>query len=68
MGLIAEHGDGLVVSSHGDVIPELIQALVRRGMVTTTPPDWRKATVWSLDGLDADGRFETGVVEPPPAV
>lgn len=68
IALIAELGDGAVLSSHGDVIPDLIRALERRGMTTTTPPDWRKATIWVLDGLDGDGRFASAAVEPPPSV
>lgn len=52
--LLAEAPDGVVLCSHGDVIPAVIEALARRGMEITTPPDWRKATVWTLrrDGGD----------------
>ncbi len=63
--LLAEAGDGAVHCSHGDVIPELIGALVRRGTELTTPPDWRKAAIWVLDTPDADGRIVTARVEPP---
>ena len=62
--LLAEAGDGAVLCSHGDVIPELIGALVRRGTELTTPPDWRKAAIWVLDTPDADGRIATARVEP----
>jgi 8-oxo-dGTP diphosphatase len=67
--------DGAVLCSHGDVIPDLIAALVRRGMELTTEPDWRKATIWVLEGTkqarkDSGGEllFQTAAVEPPPNV
>jgi 8-oxo-dGTP diphosphatase len=67
--------DGAVVCSHGDVITDLIEALVRRGMELTTPPDWRKATLWVLEGDDGDRRasggerlFSRAAVEAPPAI
>lgn len=70
LSLVAELPSRTVLCSHGDIIPELIAALVRRGMELTTEPDWRKATLWTLKGpgLDADGelRFTTAKVEPPP--
>jgi 8-oxo-dGTP diphosphatase len=47
--LLATVPDGTVLCSHGDVIPETIGALERRGCELTTPPDWRKATVWVLE-------------------
>lgn len=66
--------DGAVLCSHGDVIPDLIAALARRGMALTTEPDWRKATLWLLDGTEKERRktdgellFSTARVEPPPA-
>lgn len=64
-----------VLCSHGDVIPDLIAALVRRGMELTTEPDWRKATLWTLEGTkqarkDSGGDllFQTARVEPPPVI
>ncbi len=64
--LLAEVGDGAVLCSHGDVVPDLIRALQRRGMLVETPADWRKATLWVLES-DGD-QFVRGSVEPPPAV
>lgn len=64
--------DGTVLCSHGDVIPELIGALTRRGMTLTNDPDWRKATLWTLEreggpSLNGDGpQFDRATVEPPP--
>lgn len=64
-----------VLCSHGDVIPDLIAALVRRGMELTTEPDWRKATLWTLEGTkrareESGGEllFTTAAVEPPPSI
>jgi 8-oxo-dGTP diphosphatase len=64
--LLGEVGDGAVLCSHGDVIPDLVQALARRGTEVLTPPDWRKASIWVLDVPDADGVVATAAAEPPP--
>lgn len=61
--LMREAGDGAVLCTHGDVLPEVVQALIRRGSVLTTPPDWRKGSVWVFDG----DSFSTVRAEPPPA-
>lgn len=73
LGELVAAGSTPVVCSHGDVIVELISALVRRGTELRNEPDWRKATVWTLesgDGVqpDADGiaAFSSATVEPPP--
>ncbi|HEU4841651.1 MAG TPA: phosphoglycerate mutase family protein [Ilumatobacteraceae bacterium] len=58
--------DGAVLCSHGDVIPDLLDALVRRGAHVTTAPDWRKAAVWVLAAPDADGHVASAAAEPPP--
>ena len=42
--------DRAVLCTHGDVVLDLIAALVRRGMRITNEPDWRKATLWILEG------------------
>jgi len=54
MELLTSVPDRTVLCSHGDVIPELITGLERRGAVIATAPDWRKATTWVLE------RSETG--------
>lgn len=70
--LLVAAPDGTVLCSHGDVIPELVAALTRRGMTLTNDPDWRKATLWTLERQDGpaptdDGpRFDRATVEPPP--
>jgi phosphohistidine phosphatase SixA len=66
LAVVAEAPDRTVLCSHGDVIPELIAGLVRRGMDLATHPDWRKATLWVLEGPGGDAGFTTAAVEPPP--
>ena len=73
LAIAGDAPDRAVLCSHGDIVPELIQALARRGMTLTTAPDWRKATLWVLDGSDDDRRrsggellFTRAAVEPPP--
>jgi len=62
--LFGEVGDRSVLCSHGDVIPELIGALTRRGMRVEGPPDWRKATIWVLHR--GDDEVARAAAEPPP--
>lgn len=64
--LLAEVEDGAVLCTHGDIIPAVIQALVRRGMTVDTPPDWRKASVWVL--RRKGDRITKGKVWPPPTL
>lgn len=59
--------DGTVLCSHGDVIPETIDALVRRGCSIGGAPDWRKASVWVINRSD-DGVFTRAAAWPPPEV
>ena len=65
LSLLAELPDGSVLCSHGDVIPETMGALQRRGTAIVTEPDWRKASVWVLD-RDADGDITSASVWAPP--
>jgi phosphohistidine phosphatase SixA len=67
LALFAELPDGAVACSHGDVIPGLLDALVRRGTEVVTKPDWRKGAIWVLDPPDGDGIVATAAAEPPPA-
>lgn len=63
LDLLTEVPHGSVLCSHGDVIPAVIQALHRRGMVVETPADWRKGSVWVL--RRSKGRIVKGKVWPP---
>lgn len=63
--LLGEVPDGAVLCSHGDVIPETMAALQRRGCQFTNEPDWRKGTVWLLDRA-TDGSITRAKVWAPP--
>lgn len=65
LALLADVPDGSVLCSHGDVIPDTIGALGRRGCVFAGAPDWRKASVWVLH-RDADGAITRAAAWPPP--
>ena len=54
-----------MLCSHGDVIPEVVQALVRRGMDVHGLADWRKASTWELE-RDGEGRLVRARAVPPP--
>jgi len=64
LALIDELGDGAALCSHGDVIPDTMSALVRRGVELEGEPDWRKATVWVID-RDATGGGSAHALPPP---
>jgi 8-oxo-dGTP diphosphatase len=57
--------DGTALCSHGDVIPETMGALERRGCEFTSHPDWRKASVWVLQRND-HGEIVSAEAWPPP--
>lgn len=64
--LLALVADGAVLCSHGDIIPETMAALQRRGCEIMTQPDWRKGTIWTIE-RSADGAFVSASVWGPPA-
>ena len=63
--LLDELDDGSVLCSHGDVIPALLDALIRRGLEVRSSPDWRKASTWVIRRKKS-GRYTTARVWPPP--
>lgn len=65
LDMISEVESGAVLCSHGDIIPEVVQALQRRGMEIQSPADWRKASTWVLKRKG--DRITKGKVWPPPA-
>jgi 8-oxo-dGTP diphosphatase len=65
--LIAALPDGSALCSHGDVIPETMAALERRGCEFTSAPEWRKASVWVLE-RDTEGEIIRAEAWPPPDV
>ena len=56
--------DGAVMCSHGDVIPEVIDALERRGMEVSGFRESRKGSVWVLERRN--DVFTGGHAWPPP--
>jgi 8-oxo-dGTP diphosphatase len=62
--LLTEVPTGAVLCSHGDIVPDVIQALTRRGMEVQSPPDWRKGSIWVLKRKG--DRITKGRVWPPP--
>lgn len=64
--LLERTPDGSVLCSHGDMIPDMIAGLQRRGCAITTEPQWKKASVWVLE-RDTDGVFVSAQAWPPPA-
>jgi len=62
--LLTEVPTGAVLCSHGDIVPDVIQALARRGMEVQSPPDWRKGSIWVLKRKS--DRITKGKVWPPP--
>lgn len=62
--LLAGLPDGAVLCSHGDLIPDVVDALCRRGMEVRGQPDWRKGATWVLERRD--GSFVAGHALPPP--
>jgi phosphohistidine phosphatase SixA len=62
--MLDELPDGSVLCSHGDVIPDTIDALLGRGLVIDGQPDWRKGSLWVIEP-DGDGSLRARA-EPPP--
>jgi phosphohistidine phosphatase SixA len=56
--------DHAVLCTHGDLLPDLIEALVRRGTVIDGAMDWRKGTTWVL--TREDGVVVRAHAVPPP--
>lgn len=65
LALIDELPDGSILCSHGDVIPDSIAALERRGCAIVGEPNWRKASVWALS-RDEAGEVVEATAWPPP--
>lgn len=67
LDLLVEAPDGSVLCSHGDIIPETILTLKKRGTKLRTPTDWRKASVWVLR-RNRRGVIVHATVWPPPVL
>jgi 8-oxo-dGTP diphosphatase len=65
--LLTKLPDHTALCSHGDVIPDTIAALERRGCEITSAPEWRKGSVWVIARTGPD-EFSTAHAWPPPDV
>lgn len=63
--LLQRTPDGSVLCSHGDMIPDMIAGLQRRGCAITSEPQWKKGAVWVLERA-ADTTFVSAQAWPPP--
>lgn len=59
-------GQNAVISTHGDVIPALLDWMTRRGMSLKSAFDCKKGSVWEVDVRG--GEFHKAVYVPPPEV
>jgi len=50
--LIDDVVDDTVLCSHGDVIPEVMRALERRGLEVRGAPDYRKGATWVIERIE----------------
>lgn len=57
-------GAPAAICSHGDVIPDLLEALVRRGTAFKDEPRWPKASTWVLT-RNGDGFSKARYLPPP---
>jgi 8-oxo-dGTP diphosphatase len=64
LALLRAAGDGAVLCSHGDVVPDIVDGLIQHGAELHGEPDWRKASIWILE-LDGDDVSRLRA-EPPP--
>ncbi len=62
--LLEDVQDSTVISSHGDMIPEAIKLLQRRGMGIGSKPDWRKASIWVVERTK-NGFISAVAIAPP---
>jgi 8-oxo-dGTP diphosphatase len=59
-------GQNAVVSTHGDVIPALLDWMTRRGMALKSAFDCKKGSIWEVDVRG--GEFHKAAYVPPPEV
>ncbi len=65
LGLVRELRGAVVLSSHGDVIPELVLHLAERGVELRDGPAWKKGSTWVLER--EGGLFTVARYVPPPS-
>jgi len=52
--MLVTDGTTAALSSHGDIIPDMIQTLAREGMVIQGPRAWAKGSTWELSTRGGD--------------
>jgi len=60
LSLVRSRGGAVVMCSHGDVVPAVVQALAEHGVEMLDPPIWRKGSTWMLErdgGLFTSARY-----------
>ena len=62
--MLATLPDGSVLCTHGDIVPDVIDALARRGTKVIGEPDWRKGARWELE-RDGDRIVAARPIPPP---
>ncbi len=62
--MLATLPDDSVLCSHGDIVPDVIDALARRGTKIQGEPDWRKGARWELK-RDGDRIVAARPIPPP---
>jgi phosphohistidine phosphatase SixA len=65
LDLLTTLPDHTVLCSHGDIVPDVIDALARRGTKIKGEPDWRKGARWEL--VREGDRIVTARPVPPPS-
>ena len=64
--LARDPGSAVVVSGHGDLIPEAILTLEADGLRVATERAWKKGAIWTLER--EGGLFARATYRPPPDV
>jgi 8-oxo-dGTP diphosphatase len=64
LALLAEVPEGTVLCTHGDLLPDVLDALARRGTTIHGPGDMSKGVTWVLERHD--GRIVRSHAVPPP--
>ena len=64
LAIISSVAHGSVLCTHGDIIPDVMGALQRRGAEIVGAPDWRKGATWVLTRVGDQVTLASAI--PPP--
>lgn len=59
-------GTAIVLCTHGDIIPRILDELIDRGLVIDDAFRWQKASTWVLPHTPEHGWGTAGYLPPPP--